>query len=208
MSNPRRRTVFLAVVVVAALWVFAVAGYYILQSQKVTADKVRAYAGSLDLNRLSAADRTRALKTLADELNALTLAERQQLRMDRSTGQWFAEMTDAEKEAFIEATMPTGIKQMLSAFEQQPDDRRRKMIDDALKRLRNQNANAANGNQPNGGGTNSPPISPELEAKMRTVGLQSFYSQSSAETKAELAPLLEELQRSMESGRMMRSPHQ
>ena len=208
MSNPRRRTVFLAVVVVAALWVFAVAGYYILQSQKVTADKVRAYAGSLDLNRLSAADRTRALKTLADELNALTLAERQQLQMDRATGKWFAEMTDAEKEAFITATMPTGIKQMLSAFEQQPDDRRRKMIDDALKRLRNQNANAANGNQPDDSGTNQPPISPELEARMRTVGLQSFYSQSSAETKAELAPLLEELQRSMESGRMMRSPHQ
>ena len=208
MSNPRRRTVFLAVVAVAALWVFAVAGYYILQSQKVTADKVRAYAGSLDLNRLSATDRARALKKLADELNALTLAERQQLQMDRANGKWFAVMTDAEKEAFIEATMPTGIKQMLAAFEQQSDDRRRKMIDDALKRLREQSRNAANGSQPDDGGTNQPPISPELEAKMRTVGLQSFYSQSSAETKAELAPLLEELQRSMESGRMMRAPRQ
>jgi hypothetical protein len=208
MSNPRRRTVFLAVLAVAALWVFAVAGYYILQSQKATVEKVRAYAGSLDLNRLSAADRARALKKLADELNALTLAERQQLQMDRSAGKWFSEMTDAEKEAFIEATMPTGIKQMLAAFEQQPEDRRRKMIDDALKRLREQSRNAANGNQPDGGGTNPPPISPELEAKMRTVGLQSFYSQSSAETKAELAPLLEELQRSMESGRMMRGPRQ
>jgi hypothetical protein len=208
MANPRQRTVVSAVVVIAGIWVFAVAGYYLVQSFKVTADKVRAFAESVDLNKLSAADRARALKKLADELNALSLEERQQLRPGRVTDKWFTEMTEAEKEAFIEATMPTGIKQMLAAFEQQPEDRRRKIIDDALKRLRDQNANAASGNQANGGGTNRPPISPELEAKMRTVGLKSFYSQSSAETKAELAPLLEEMQRAMESGRMMRNPRQ
>jgi hypothetical protein len=200
MSNPRQRTVILAVVAVVGIWIVAAAGYYIAQSLKVTADKVRAYAESVDLNQLSAADRARALKKLADELNSLSLAERQQLQMNRVTEKWFAEMTEAEKEAFIEATMPTGIKQMLAAFEQQPEEKRRQQIDDALKRLHDQSGNTANGNQTNGGGTNRPPISPELEAKMRTVGLQSFYSQSSAQTKAELAPLLEEMQRAMESG--------
>jgi len=203
MSNPRQRTIILAVLAIAGIWIVAVAGYYIAQTLKVTADKVRAYAESVDLNQLSAADRARALKKLADELNALSLADRQQLQLNRLTQKWFAEMTEAEKEAFIEATMPTGIKQMLAAFEQQPEEKRRKMIDDALKRLRDQGGNAG-GNQPNGGGTNRPPISPELEAKMRTVGLQSFYSESSAQTKAELAPLLEEMQRTMESGRFNR----
>ena len=200
MSNPRQRTVVLAVVVVAGIWIVAVAGYYIAQSLKVTADKVSAYVASVDLNRLSAADRARALKKLEDELNSLSLAERQQLQMNRVTEKWFAEMTEAEKEAFIEATMPTGIKQMLAAFEQQSEEKRRQQIDDALKRLRDQSARVDNGSQVNAGGANRPPIDPELEAKMRTVGLQSFYSESSAETKAELAPLLEEMQRAMESG--------
>ena len=123
------------------------------------------------------------------------------MRADRSGERWFEQMTEEEKGQFIEATMPTGFKQMINAFEEMPEDKRRRAIDDALKRLREarlQAGGTANAN------TNRPPISPELEAKVRTIGLKTFYSQSSAQTKAELAPVLEELQRAMESGRFQR----
>ena len=182
-------------------------GYIIARNAKVTAEKVQAYVAAVDLRKLSAAERAKALKKLADMLNALSLEDRQRLRLGRTAEAWFSQMTEEEKGAFIEATMPTGFKQMLAAFEQQPEDKRRRTIDEALKRLREANAQLESGAARTGGGrgTNrAAPLSPELEAKVRTIGLKSFYSESSAQTKAELAPLLEEMQKAMESGRMMR----
>jgi hypothetical protein len=80
------------------------------------------------------------------------------------------------------------------------------MVNDAINQMKSAQEKMAAGGQPpdaNGGA-----LSPELQEKMMKVGLQSFYSQSSAQTKAELAPLLEQMQQMMESGRMMRGPRQ
>ena len=172
----------------------------------MTAEKVKAYAESVDISKLSGEARAKAIQELADKLNALSLEERRKARLERAAWSWFDRMTEEEKAGFIEATMPTGFKQMLTSFEQLPEEKRRKAIDDALRRLREARDQA--GSRPGGGnrgGTNSPPVlSDELQAKMRTIGLKTFYSQSSAQTKAELAPVLEELQRVMESGRPFR----
>ncbi len=204
MLTQRQRAVIWAALGLIGIWGLSFAGYQIAASLKMTADKVRAYVASVDLRRLSAADRARALRALADKINRLSREERQQLRLGRMGEGWFEQMTEAEKSAFLEATMPTGFKQMISAFEELPEDKRRKTIDDALKRLREASANAPGGTAGMADNTNRPPISPELEAQVRTIGLKTFYSQSSAQTKAELAPVLEELQRAMESGRMLR----
>lgn len=187
---------------IVGIWLLAVAGYFIAKNARVTPEKVRAYVESVDLSKLSAAERAEALRKLADMLNRLSLEERRALRMGRGAD-WFTQMREEEKAAFIEATMPTGFKQMIAAFEELPEDKRRRTVDGALKRMREQQAKLNAGEALNGG-ESPPPLSPELEAKVRTIGLKSFYSESSAQTKAELAPLLEELQKSMESGRAFR----
>ena len=134
------------------------------------------------------------------------MEERRKARVDRAAWSWFSAMTEDEKTAFIEATMPTGFKQMLASFEQLSEEKRKQTIDDALRRLREGSQRSGFGPRVgNRTGTNGPPpLSDELQAKIRTIGLKTFYGQSSAQTKAELAPVLEELQRVMESGRPFR----
>jgi hypothetical protein len=198
--------VFFFAVAICAIWLVALAGYRIARNAKMTAEKVRAYAESVDISKLSGAARAKAIRDLEDKLNALSQEERRKARLERVSWAWFGQMTEEEKAGFIDATMPTGFKQMLTSFEQLPEEKRRKSIDDALRRLREARdqlaAGPTGGNQ---GGTNSPPVlSDELQAQVRTIGLKTFYSQSSAQTKAELAPVLEELQRVMESGRPFR----
>jgi hypothetical protein len=206
MVNRRWRPVLVFGLAVLGLWAVALTGYSIAKGHRVTVEGVRAYVESVDLSKLSASERAKAIRKLADMLNALSLEERQKARIERLSWAWFGEMTEEEKSGFIEATMPTGFKQMLSSFEQLPEEKRRKTVDDALRRLRESQtrmqAAASEDGQP---GTNGPPlISEELQAKIRTIGLKTFYSQSSAQTKAELAPVLEEMQRIMESGRPFR----
>jgi hypothetical protein len=206
MVSQRWRPVFLCVLAILVLWVVALVGYQLARNSRMTAEKVRAYAASVDLSKLSGDARARALKELADKLNALSLEERRKAQLERVAMSWFNQMTEEEKSAFIEATLPTGFKQMLTSFEQLPEEKRRKTIDDALRRLRDARDQPAGG--PRSGDptdTNSPPIlSDQLEAQIRSIGLKTFYSQSSAQTKAELAPVMEELQRVMESGRPFR----
>ena len=192
--------------VICAIWIVAVVGYRIAKNSKMTAEKVKAYAESVDINKLSGDARAKAIRDLERMLNSLSVEERQKARFERAARSWFDEMTEDEKAGFIEATMPTGFKQMLTSFEQLPEDKRRRTVNDALRRIKEERDQLAAG-QPgaNPGDPNAPPVlSPDLEAKVRSIGLKAFYSQASAQSKAELAPLLEELQRSMQSGRAFR----
>jgi hypothetical protein len=200
MLSQRQRPVVLAVAAIAVIWLLAIAGYTIAKNTIVTANKVRAYVASVNLTGLPAPERVAAIQKLVKLLAALPLEDRQAVRMDRTAYRWLGEMTEEEKGAFIEATMPAGFKQMLSAFQQLPADRQRRVIDQTFRQLRATGAGTPSG-------TNGiPQINADLLIRMQTDGLNNAYSQSSAETQVELAPVLEELQRVMQTGGRFRGP--
>lgn len=188
------------------VWLLAGGVYFYAQATKVTVEKVRTYLRTVDLAKLSGHDRARTLARLAGMINGLPYEERRAARLDREWGRWFVQMTEEEKAAFVDATMPTGIKQALGAFEDLPAERRRRTVDEALKRLKEAREQIASGELPlpPDDATNGLVISDELRQKVTAAGLKTYYGESSAQTKAELAPLLEELQRAMENGAAFR----
>jgi hypothetical protein len=195
----QQRPVLIAIGAIALAWLLAWSGYVIFRHSKMTADKVNQYQRSMDLTRLSAADRLKALKGLVERLNALSPEERHKWNLDID---WFRQLTDEEKSYFIDAFMPGEMKMALQMFEQWPKARQQEEIDRAMKELQANAANPRAARSLGPGGTNDPPLSPELDKKIRTMGLNTLYSQGTAQTKAELAPLLIEVQHQFESGQL------
>lgn len=189
-------------------WLLAGAGYVVAKRMQVTSAKVAAYLHETDLEKLSGEARARALRDLARKMNALAPEERRKARQAGDWERWFTAMTEEEKSAFIEATMPEGFKQMLTSFEKLPEEKRKRAVEDSLRemrKVRDEAGSAEGGGSQRRGGTNGPALSEELQQKMVKIGLKSFYSESSAQTKAELAPVLEEMQRLMERGPLFRN---
>jgi hypothetical protein len=207
MSARRHRAIFLAMAVIGGVWLLACGGYFYFKSSKPTAEKLAQYLQSTDLNRLSGKARADALRNLARQMTALSLEERRRARMAGEWERWFAAMTDDEKVAFVEATLPSGFKQMIQSFEQLPEAQRKRAIEITVRDLQRLQERVAS-EDPNfarrmAGRTNAMAnLTPQVQQKIVKIGLKSFYTESSAQSKAELAPVLEELQRAMESGRL------
>jgi hypothetical protein len=203
--NARQRPLVLALVCLVGAWLLAMGGYALAEHFRVTAEKLRAYLTGTDFAHLTGDARAKALLKLEDMINRLPPDQRLSARLAHLWDRWFMDMTDEEKSAFLEATMPSGFRQMLSSFEQQPPEKRRLAIDNAIKNLKAaRDASPEEYQKANGGRTNGPVMSEDLQKQVAVIGLKSVYTDSSAQTKAELAPLLEEIQKNMETGRLFR----
>jgi len=198
MKNRRFRPLLFAAAALAAVWIVALVIFHFSGRARVTVEKLQQYVDSTDLDKLSAAKRDRAVFQFAGMVNSLSAEERMNWRREDGWKKWFQGMNETERAKFIEMTLPTGFKQMMDAYSRLPEDQRKKFIDDAVNKLRQAGVNQSVGDY----GTNGPPpLSPELERKVREIGLKEFYTDSSPETKAELAPLLEQMQIQIRSGR-------
>jgi hypothetical protein len=79
--NARYRPVMFAAAALLAVWLAALGGYALSDHFKMTAEKLRAYIQRTDLSNLSGAARAKALRDLADKINALPPEERRQARV-------------------------------------------------------------------------------------------------------------------------------
>ena len=175
----------------AALWLVAAGVIYFIRARRPTAERLTAYLQGEDIGGLSAEARARRIKGAEEMLNGLSFEERQQMDRSGVTRNFFRELTPDEQGAFLDATLPTGFKQIMESFNKMDPAKRKQFVERALQRdekARGRRAAANAGRQ-------------ELAQRVVDQGLQSFYSDANADVKLDLAPLIEQMQRTSSSRR-------
>lgn len=200
MKNRTLRTLIFTGGLLLAVWAVALGIFCFSGRAKMTVAKVDHFVDTTDLSQLPADQRDKAISDFADMVNGLSPEDRMKWRREDNWKKWFARMTDAEKKKFIEKTLPAGFQQMLASFSQLPSDQRKKIIDNAVNQLKQAGAAGVDRSAGDYGAGGPPPLSPELEQQVRQIGLTEFYTASDPETKAELAPLMEQIQFQIRNG--------
>ena len=181
---------FKLVVTLLAIWAIAGGIIYWAHSVKPTPESVIRYLDEHPVANTSAEDRARMVEKIAKELNQLPYEERREVRMSRKLDAFFRALPSDEQTRFLDLTLPTGFKQMMDALNKMTPEKRKQFVDKALADMKKHEGEDV----PEDARRN-------LDANGQKIidqGFRSFYSDASAETKMDVAPLIEQLQKNLQ----------
>jgi hypothetical protein len=174
--------------ILGAIWLVAGGGMFLARRAKATPETLVAYVQENPLEGKSPKDRARIIEKTAKQLNELGYEERQQFRMGRKLGEFTRALTPDERDRFLDLTLPTGFKQMMESLNNMTPEKRQRFAEKALEDMKKREGER--------------PPNEELDATGRKIieqGFKSFYSEASAEVKMDVAPLIEQLQKNLQS---------
>jgi hypothetical protein len=190
-----RNALFLkAGIALAVVWGIVWGAFQVTGNLKPTPEKLVAFA---EENRLSEIDdsekRRRVIGKVASMLNQMEPAELR--RLAEETGEdprreFFEEMNPEEQRFFMEKRIGKAFEQMMTAFNEMEREERKQVVERTLKQMRSDNARAD-------GLERLEETDPELVDRIVNEGLKAYYQSASAETKLDLAPVLEEMQKNL-----------
>lgn len=191
----RRRQIWLwGGVAIVAVWLVAGGAIWVIRGQKMTADKTIVFLTEHPLRDLTDAERQQVIAEAADCVNRLSFDERQRFRNNREQRRWFEQLNEAERQQYIERTLPKGVKQTMNAFNEMPRQKRKQIVTRALtdlERFRDE--------------LESPEamllLSDETLRRVVEEGMRSSYSNATEDAKLDLQPLIEQIQHIMQGGR-------
>ena len=157
-------------------------------SKKPTPDSIAKYIDTHPIEGRPPKERREIIDTFADQLNRLGYDERREVRIEKRPDKFFKYLTPDEQSYFIDRTVPEGFKQMMEALNKMGAEKRKAFVEKAIGDMRKGREEM-----------NEPP--PKLDdpnvQKIINTGLKSFFSEATPETKMDLSPLIEEMQKNL-----------
>lgn len=196
----RRNVIVKALAVLVAVWgcVWAVRTY--AGSRKVTAERVNREVETANFadwsgkdaahDAAEAARREKELRRIATMVNGLDFEEREKNRDNRSGEKFFSKLAPTEKNLFIELTVMETMSRFMEALDTMKPGQRKRFVEQGLKDIREGRTEAemARANE----------LGDDLLDKISQEGMKAYFEKSSADTKLDLAPLMEAMNETMQ----------
>lgn len=190
----QKRVWYLGLGILLAVWMIASLVIAYARAQKMTSEKILDYIRNHPLKGNSEIDRHQIIEGLANRMNHLAFEDRQRFRFEKSTREFYREMTDAERTLYLEKTLPTGMKQMVDAFNKMKPEQRKKLVNRALAEMEKAQENMSREDMERA-------LNDQNTRKVIEQGLKSYMTDADASAKLDIQPLMEQMQNMM---RMMK----
>lgn len=196
----RRNVIVRAALVLLVVWgcVWGIRAY--AGSRKITAERVNREVAnarfadwSADSSPQSAAEATRRgteLRKIAGLVNGLDFQEREKNRGNHAAEKFFANLTPGEKGLFIDLTIKESMGRFMESLDAMKPDQRKRFVEQGLKEISEGRTGADM--------ARTEAADPQLLDKISQEGMKAYFEKSSANTKLDLAPLMEAMNETMQ----------
>lgn len=190
--------IFKAVAVLAVVWVAVFAVRSMAASRKITADRLDQEVRALRFEDWSetsgtgseAKQREEDIRRIAQMVNRLDFKERERNRENRSNEEFFRKLNQREKNLFIDLTIVESMGKFMEALDQMPPNQRRQFVEQGLKEIQEGRTEAEI--------ERLQEMDEQLLAKISAEGMRAYFNEANADTKLDLAPLMEAMNEVMQ----------
>ena len=196
----RRDVLIKAALVLAVVWTCVWGVRAFAGARKITAERVNREVAAANFadwsNRESPPEATEArrrdqeLRKIALLVNGLDFQEREKNRDNRSGEDFFRKLAPNEKGLFIDLTIKESMGRFMETLDAMKPEQRKKFVEQGLKEI----SNGRTGDDM----ARADELGPDLLDKISKQGMKAYFEKSSADTKIDLAPLMEAMNETMQ----------
>jgi hypothetical protein len=196
--NGKQAVLLKGLAVLALVWVVVFAVRSFAASKKITAESLNREVRELKFEDWSenpgagaaVKEREKEVRRIADMVNRLDFAEREKNRQNRAGEDFFQKLSMGEKNLFIELTIVESMSKFMEALDQMPEEQRKSFVEKGLKEI--QEGRTAEEME------RAREMDESLLTKISEEGMRAYFDKASADTKLDLAPLMEAMNEVMQ----------
>jgi DNA-directed RNA polymerase specialized sigma24 family protein len=196
----RRAIIIRALTVLVLVWIGVWGIRAWASSRRVTAEMLQrtvAKAKFDDWSKLEgesdpaeASRREKEIRDIAGLVNRLDFRERQKNRQEHSNEVFFSKLNQRERELFFDLTIRETMDTFMEALDQMSPDQRKKFVEQGLKEIESGRTAAEM--------KRARELGDDLLGKASEQGMRAYFEKANADTKLDLAPLLEAMNETMQ----------